>query len=171
MHSADFCGHARLPVCWFACLFECLCACAVKEQLPLVRAGAPILVATPGRLNDFLEHLAQDEMCFVGSACRDGICFCRGLKLHCLPLCSPEADTENPDAVRNHWSLPLREFETKSIFERTSPTAEASRTLRGPGRFLSKVWATWFSTKRTGCWIWAPCLQLEHRSFQKPEEL
>ncbi|CAE6936958.1 TOP3B, partial [Symbiodinium sp. CCMP2456] len=26
-----------------------------KEQLPLVRAGAPILVATPGRLNDFLE--------------------------------------------------------------------------------------------------------------------
>lgn len=27
-----------------------------KEQLPLVRAGAPILVATPGRLNDFLEN-------------------------------------------------------------------------------------------------------------------
>eukprot|EP00434_Breviolum_minutum_P009849 symbB.v1.2.008675.t1/scaffold539.1/size189864/7 len=26
-----------------------------KEQLPAVRAGAPILVATPGRLNDFLE--------------------------------------------------------------------------------------------------------------------
>ena len=117
-----------------------------------------------------------------GASCtrRDVLCricvqrrhlFLRGLKLHCLPLCSPEADTENPDAVRNHWSLPLREFETKSIFERTSPTAEASRTLRGPGRFLSKVWATWFSTKRTGCWIWAPCLQLEHRSFQKPEEL
>ena len=28
-----------------------------KEQLPAVRAGAPILVATPGRLNDFLECL------------------------------------------------------------------------------------------------------------------
>eukprot|EP00931_Biecheleriopsis_adriatica_P029828 TRINITY_DN17646_c0_g1_i1.p1 TRINITY_DN17646_c0_g1~~TRINITY_DN17646_c0_g1_i1.p1 ORF type:complete len:1244 (+),score=266.91 TRINITY_DN17646_c0_g1_i1:58-3789(+) len=27
-----------------------------KEQLPAVRTGAPILVATPGRLNDFLEY-------------------------------------------------------------------------------------------------------------------
>ncbi|CAJ1349592.1 unnamed protein product [Effrenium voratum] len=27
-----------------------------KEQLPAVRQGAPILVATPGRLNDFLEY-------------------------------------------------------------------------------------------------------------------
>ena len=26
-----------------------------KDQLPALRAGAPILVATPGRLNDFLE--------------------------------------------------------------------------------------------------------------------
>jgi len=34
-----------------------------KEQLPAVRAGAPILVATPGRLNDFLECLRKGNVC------------------------------------------------------------------------------------------------------------
>lgn len=35
-----------------------------KEQLPAVRAGAPILVATPGRLNDFLECLRKGKVCW-----------------------------------------------------------------------------------------------------------
>ncbi|CAK9071692.1 unnamed protein product [Durusdinium trenchii] len=45
----------------FASASGCSSACVYggqpkKEQLPAVRAGAPILVATPGRLNDFLEY-------------------------------------------------------------------------------------------------------------------
>lgn len=31
-----------------------------KDQLPALRGGAPILVATPGRLNDFLEWPGGD---------------------------------------------------------------------------------------------------------------
>ncbi|CAE7473243.1 unnamed protein product [Symbiodinium natans] len=46
--------------CKFAAASKFTSACVYggvpkKDQLPLVRAGAPILVATPGRLNDFLE--------------------------------------------------------------------------------------------------------------------
>ncbi|CAJ1376130.1 unnamed protein product [Effrenium voratum] len=45
----------------FASASGCSSACVYggqpkREQLPAVRAGAPILVATPGRLNDFLEY-------------------------------------------------------------------------------------------------------------------
>ncbi|CAE7268019.1 RH46 [Symbiodinium necroappetens] len=45
----------------FAGASGCSSACVYggqpkREQLPAVRAGAPILVATPGRLNDFLEY-------------------------------------------------------------------------------------------------------------------
>lgn len=49
----------------FASASGCSSACVYggqpkREQLPAVRAGAPILVATPGRLNDFLEY--KDHM-------------------------------------------------------------------------------------------------------------
>ena len=49
----------------FASASGCSSACVYggqpkREQLPAVRAGAPILVATPGRLNDFLEY--KDSM-------------------------------------------------------------------------------------------------------------
>lgn len=32
-----------------------------KEQLPALQRGSPILVATPGRLNDFLELLGRSD--------------------------------------------------------------------------------------------------------------
>lgn len=44
---------ARASGCSSACVYG---GQPKREQLPAVRAGAPILVATPGRLNDFLEY-------------------------------------------------------------------------------------------------------------------
>ena len=50
----------------FAAASGCASACVYggqpkREQLPAVRAGAPVLVATPGRLNDFLEYKERER--------------------------------------------------------------------------------------------------------------
>ena len=60
-HFMNFHAFLVVQATKFASASGCASACVYggqpkREQLPAVRAGAPILVATPGRLNDFLEY-------------------------------------------------------------------------------------------------------------------
>ena len=89
----------------FAGASGCSSACVYggqpkREQLPAVRAGAPILVATPGRLNDFLEYKARairaQQKIHVSAQVRTSI----------YPGWGISSSTRLPQRVRSEvWSL------------------------------------------------------------------